>query len=399
MTTRSGGSRLTKNVLLALVSTLFAIGVVGIVGEVVVRKREVTRDSPPGTMPVLYYRHARLGHALVRNYDYFGWVRVNGHGFRGEPVSTEKPPGTVRLMAVGGSTTFDSQVSGDDRTWPARLEHWLREALPEGPEIQVVNAGGPGYRVVDSSIRFITELHRFCPDIVLLYQAHNDLIAALRASQAPKNPLGSVQRAARPDQTETTTPWTAWLERHSLLYAKFRARWRAIQDARRRTRQFENAAGSVPDLDPHFDREAGRVWVGRVSAGADMFETNLRFFAALVGSLEAELVIPEVTYMSHGEATQPEAMREALANTYGVPIPVVARGYDAFNEVARRVAEETVAHHVPTREFGLGGFEWYAEGDAIHFNDEGSDRMARALAEALVSSGLVERARDPIACD
>src|SRR2546425_629652 len=96
---------------LALGSTVLALLLAALAGEAAVRYRESHRHTVPGTMPLLFYRHVRLGYALVRDYNYFGWVHVNRQGFRGSDVAMDKPPGTTRIIAVGGSTTFDTFVS------------------------------------------------------------------------------------------------------------------------------------------------------------------------------------------------------------------------------------------------------------------------------------------------
>ena len=94
--------------------------------EFAVRYRERHRATVPGAMPTLFYPHYRLRHALVRNRDYYGWITVNADGFRGGPVAVEKGDIDLRIMVVGGSTTFDSFVEdGDESAWPARLEHRL----------------------------------------------------------------------------------------------------------------------------------------------------------------------------------------------------------------------------------------------------------------------------------
>ena len=100
-------------------------------GEFLVRSRERNRDDVPSSTPSAFYRHRQLGIALVRNLDYYGWFNVNSHGFRGPEVALHKPPGELRIMVVGGSTTFDTQVSADSMTWPARLGHWLRVLHPD----------------------------------------------------------------------------------------------------------------------------------------------------------------------------------------------------------------------------------------------------------------------------
>ena len=112
--TRSAGTHAKANWVLALTSTFVTLVLLLGLGEVAVRYRERHRSTVPGTMPTLYYRHGRLGHALVRGADYFGWVRVNRQGFRGTDVTLHKPPGTLRILAIGSSTTFDPGVTADN---------------------------------------------------------------------------------------------------------------------------------------------------------------------------------------------------------------------------------------------------------------------------------------------
>ena len=100
--------------LLAVFSATLALTTGLLLGEFAVRYRERHRTTVPGSTPLLFYRHSRLGHALVRNYDYFGWIHVNRQGFRGASVPLDKQPGTLRVMAVGGSTTFDDFVTRDE---------------------------------------------------------------------------------------------------------------------------------------------------------------------------------------------------------------------------------------------------------------------------------------------
>lgn len=65
---------------LLLGATLITLVVAALAGEAAMRYRERHRATLGGVMPLLYYRHARLGHALVRDFDYFGWVHVHREG-------------------------------------------------------------------------------------------------------------------------------------------------------------------------------------------------------------------------------------------------------------------------------------------------------------------------------
>ena len=65
-------------------------------------------------------------------------IHINRHGFRGRDVEVPKPAGVLRMVCIGGSTTFDGLT--DDHTYPALLEAKLR-AMLDTDRIEVVNAG------------------------------------------------------------------------------------------------------------------------------------------------------------------------------------------------------------------------------------------------------------------
>jgi lysophospholipase L1-like esterase len=335
--------------------------------EIAVRYRERNRTTVPGTMPLLFYRHQRLPHALVRNADYFGWIHINSHGFRGREVTVDKPPGVVRVMAVGGSTTFDSFVSGDDRAWPARLQSWLGTIAPDR-KVEVVNSGVPGYRVLDDLIRLETELYHFRPDIIILYQTHNDFLYALTAGRR-------IRETDRPNEAAVVTPWGDWLSRNSLFYTKLLARWQAI--AARRARP---SGGRNADL-----REA-------VEQGAIQFERDVSSFLSVARSLNIRVILPQVAHVSGaGTTAEPDSGVQRMWKAF-YPVDEadeVLRGFALYDAVLRRAAARFGATYLPTTSFGLRGSELYVPDDPIHFNDLGADRMGRRLAEALIGDRLL----------
>src|SRR5262245_15443579 len=66
-------------------------------------------------------------------------IKINSLGFRGDEFPRVKPPNTFRIVVLGASTTFNSEVSSNEATWPARLQEKLRQAFP-GRNIEVINA-------------------------------------------------------------------------------------------------------------------------------------------------------------------------------------------------------------------------------------------------------------------
>jgi lysophospholipase L1-like esterase len=365
-----GRLRWKTEVALAVGVTLAAFVVLASVAEVASRYRERHRTTVPGTMPMLFYRHVRLRHALVRNLDYFGWIHVNGQGFRGPEVVVKKAPRALRIMAVGSSTTFDPGV-GDQATWPARLQLWLNRRVGDRP-VEVINAGVPGYFVIDDVIRLETELFQYKPDVIVLYEGHNDLFSALRRGRETPGPVTDT-----PSEVQPVTPWGHWLSRHSLLYGKLVERVKALRFGATGRRALANA------------QTAGLSDDEIIEWGARQFERDLSTFLSVARTLGIRVVIPEMVQASGVGAVAEQDSGLVREWRQAVPFaspPTVLRGYLRYNAELRAVAERFGATYVPTGLFGLAGSEWYQAGDPIHFNDRGAERMAQRLAEALAAS-------------
>ncbi len=344
-------------------------------GEFALRHREARRPTLSGTIPTLFYRHGRLGHALVRGFDYFGRIHIDRDGFRGGEVSATKASGTVRVMAIGSSTTFDPSVSGDAAAWPARLQGELNKLLPGRPT-EVINAGVPGYHVIEDLIRLETELFRYRPDVVILYEGHNDLFGALRRGG---DQTGSATDT--PDEVPVVTPWGHWLSRHSLLYGKLVARLKILHFRAAGQRALSGSRDSRPSADPVID------------LGARQFERDLTSFLAVARGLGMRVVIPELVQVSGVGAV--EEHDSTLVRAWSLTVPfarpeTVLQGYVRYNSVLHDVADRFGATWVPTASFGLAGPAWYATDDPIHFNDRGAGRMAERLARALIASRALD---------
>jgi tetratricopeptide (TPR) repeat protein len=93
--------------------------------------------------------------------------------FNDQRFAAEKPPGTFRIFAVGGSTTYgrpyDHQVS---------FSRWLELLLDQmdlARDYQVINAGGISY----ASYRLVVlmrELVDYEPDLFIIYTGHNEFL-------------------------------------------------------------------------------------------------------------------------------------------------------------------------------------------------------------------------------
>lgn len=77
-------------------------------------------------------------------------------------------PNAVRVVVVGGSTTFGSGLTDED-TWPTRLQTLL------GPDYEVINYGMPGYSTAEAIIQMGLLVPESRPDIVVFFEGWNDL--------------------------------------------------------------------------------------------------------------------------------------------------------------------------------------------------------------------------------
>lgn len=121
----------------------------------------------------------------------------NALGFRGKETTWEKPAGVFRILTLGGSSVYGQSESNDAAVWSQRLEDHLAEL--HGPQrIEVVNGGVSGYTSYEILGQLAFRGVDLAPDLVILYEAVNDMRAALYTAALPE---------PEHDNTHWRTPW------------------------------------------------------------------------------------------------------------------------------------------------------------------------------------------------
>ncbi len=174
--------KLLRRMLVAIVIVFIAVCSIG--AEFGARYYERHRKTPPDYFPQMYYPHQRLRYGLVPNLDYFGWFRINSLGFRGRDVGPGREPGSLRIVCLGGSTTFDIGSVGVALPWPEVMEIELRKQL-NVDAVEVLNLGIPGSTTLDSLIDLQTRAMDLKPDLLIVYQGHNDFSYSLSPGNRP----------------------------------------------------------------------------------------------------------------------------------------------------------------------------------------------------------------------
>lgn len=108
--------------------------------------------------------------------DGFQKTRHNSDGFRGEdfPPKSER---TLRILCLGGSTTYGVSVVDDATTYPAELSRLLNNRLESTTweNFEVFNMGVGGYTSREVLTTLIEHGLRLYPDVVVIQSGVNDV--------------------------------------------------------------------------------------------------------------------------------------------------------------------------------------------------------------------------------
>lgn len=117
--------------------------------------------------------HPVYGYRLKPGLD-LQHLKTTVQGFpQREPVGVERRPGSLRLVAMGESTTMGHNV--DTGNYPAHLRRLLAERTGYSrDEAEVINAGVAGWVSGQIALLAERELKDYRPDIVFLYVGWND---------------------------------------------------------------------------------------------------------------------------------------------------------------------------------------------------------------------------------
>lgn len=121
--------------------------------------------------------HHYLSYYPTPNYKK-GLLSHNYLGFRGDYFSVKKPKGVYRIVLIGESSTYDSAINDNNKTFAVRLCNILKNKY-EYKNIEVINAGVSAYSSWESLINLEFRVLDIDPDLIIVYHAVNDVHARL----------------------------------------------------------------------------------------------------------------------------------------------------------------------------------------------------------------------------
>ncbi len=356
-------SSFSKITLLALVVILI-IMILFLLAEGAVRIRQYIRYGSIGAgIEKLYAFDKSLNLRVpVANFR-SDRISIDSKGFRNPEFVTPKPDGTIRISFLGGSTTFNAEVSSNKITWPHIVIENLRERYPK-QLFDYINAGVPGYTSATSLRNLRLRAAEFEPDLIVIYHATNDLTQISKKEAIKKGikfSLGDRQMV--------------WLSNYSVLVNLIKNNfiiWNVQNSAS------ENA-NKLDVLDNIL---------------AKLFQQNLEALVSESQKVAKKVALVTFSVRIRSQQSDDEQKKSAITSLYYMPYIVpkdFIRYFSAFNDVIRKVAVQTGALLVGNEHSIPGTAEYFK--DSVHFTDKGSRDMAQRVANALIKAGAVESLR------
>ncbi|MGQ0384070.1 MAG: SGNH/GDSL hydrolase family protein [Gammaproteobacteria bacterium] len=323
--------------------------------EAAVRVRATLRYGTTATAEDLYRIDEATGLRVARAGLVAGPITTNSLGFRGPEISVPKPGGTLRLAFLGASTTWCAEVSGNDSTWPHIVTEGLRARVPNH-RWDYVNAAVPGYTVETLRLNLQRRVAALQPDVIIVYEATNDMSGELREIAFDQGVLGST--SFRPP---------SWPARYSLL-------WELVE----KNLRIMAAQWAARD-------QAARLRLDPQTLGEDY----RRELTALIREARQHArIVAVATFSTQLRRGQSPGQQERASGSAMYYMPFMSPqglidAYERYNTVIREVAAETGALLIDEADAIPGTPEYFV--DTVHFSDAGSRAMAERVLRALRS--------------
>jgi lysophospholipase L1-like esterase len=120
--------------------------------------------------------HPYLLYTNAPNFTGAGHRQTNSLGYRNEEFTIQKDKDTIRILCLGGSTTFMWPYIKDPQdTWSAQLERKLQAV--SGKHVQVINAGLSYGTSAEALAGYVFRHRHLQPDIIIYHGGGNDVLA------------------------------------------------------------------------------------------------------------------------------------------------------------------------------------------------------------------------------
>jgi hypothetical protein len=142
-------------------------------------RKNLLGEADAASLP-RYLPTPSLNYIPTPGYEYGGVVQHCTAGFRGPSIPLKKTD-AIRILFLGGSTTYGSGVWHPDSTYPAQTGVFLKEIYPD-KDFEIINAGAESATSAEELAYYHFKFRYYEPDIVVLHTGGNDALTG------PKEP-------------------------------------------------------------------------------------------------------------------------------------------------------------------------------------------------------------------
>ncbi len=358
---------------------LFVAALVFLVAELVARvafprvfpKGEFSIRLLRGESPALFQLligQSYLNYVPAPNFeDDFG-IQHNPHGYRGALVEVARRENTLRILCLGGSTTYSWRVERPDQAYPAQLERVLAASPPGNyRDVEVINAGLPWGTSAELLTHYHFKYHYYKPDWVVIHTGLNDA----QAFDAPfYQPDYDHWRRHMPVPA-ALPKFTRWLTQSRLLDFVLVPLLLGLHPE---APSFNRAYGDQSKI-PWFDKQRpDRSDASNVTTSNNAFAHNIGTLVNQIHSDGGRAALMPVVW--NPEVAQSEAVRKQIADDSGNSV----RYTRVFAGLLEEIASQHGAEFIP---FPIDEIEPKYWVDQMHLDADGSGKKASQVARFL----------------
>lgn len=132
----------------------------------------------------------------------------NAQGYRGEAVALSRSPDSIRILFLGGSTTYGEGVENPADTYPAQIGNLLRQdARFARKKVEIINAGLRWGTTAEILTHYLLKFRYYHPDLVVINPGGNDPVAYTTPEYQPDYS----NWRKNPQSISSLRPYTRWL--------------------------------------------------------------------------------------------------------------------------------------------------------------------------------------------
>ena len=308
--------------------------------------------------------HPYLGYYPTPNYQK-GLTSHNSLGYRSDEFPLEKSDGVFRIVALGGSSTYDVSIRDNSETFTAQLEKLLKEEHGY-QNVQVINAGVPGYNSWEILGNLEYRVLDLDPDLVIIYENTNDVHARMVIPASYRGDDLGRRQAWR-------VPHVAFWEHSALL--------RIVSRALNMTRQvsIDDFVSAPTYVSWPFE---SRLEDANLDPAEILKENPPIYFRRNLENMIAISKVHDVQIMFSTWAYSPYLHDYASEDYY-------QQGFRENNDVVKEVA---ATHEIPLFDFAsVMPQDTVYWADGRHVNEAGAAVKAGLFAEYIHDQGLIDQ--------